>query len=160
MIGSRRRRGEWTSPPSMKYDQKKDTNYLLQFPYDSWNGGPKHFRQIKRESFLGRKEATRANTAQTMAYSVSCRLSRQRSESTFLWKTQFELIIHEILSKINIFTRLMAKSLRNQKIRGIFEFFGSYFLWHLWNLVIWTNMESNAAVTLHLKTLRWKTTCF
>ena len=47
----------------------------------------------------------------------------------------------------------MTKSLRKNFFGQNLDFCGSYFLWHLWNWSFGTNMESNAAVTLHFEDL-------
>ena len=76
-----------------------------------------------------------------------------RSKPTFFWKNQLELIFHVRLSKTYTFNFFMTKPLRKKKFEKILDFCGSYFQFLLWNWVFWTNMESNAAVTLHFEDL-------
>ena len=58
-----------------------------------------------------------------------------RSEPTFLWKNQFELIFDNILLKTNMFNSFRAKSSRKFFSRQNLDFCGIYFQWPLWNWV-------------------------
>ena len=83
-----------------------------------------------------------------------------RSKPTFLWNAPFELIFHARLSKTNRFSSFRAKSLRKKNLGQNLDFCKSYFLWPLWNWGFGTNMESNAAVTLHFEDLAVKNYLF
>ena len=83
-----------------------------------------------------------------------------RSKPTCLWKDQFELVFHEILSKIYRFNCFMTKSLRNffwGKIRIL-----SKFLFNFSTEIVffWTNMVGNASVTLQFEDLAVKNYLF
>ena len=71
-------------------------------------------------------------------------LALLRSKPIFLWKNQFELIVHVRLFKTYRFNFFMAKPLRKKCWRKI------GFLWKLFliflKLGFWTNMESNAVL--------------
>ena len=57
----------------------------------------------------------------------------------------------ENLLKTNRFSSFRTKSLNKKNLRRNLDFCGNYFLWPL--LKMGTNMESNAAVTLHFEVL-------
>ena len=82
------------------------------------------------------------------------------SKPTILWNDPFELIFHARLSKMNRFSSFRAKSLRKKNLGRNLDFCKSYFLWPLWNWGFGTNMESNAAVTLHFEDLAVKNYLF
>ena len=67
-----------------------------------------------------------------------------RSKPAFLWKDQFGLIFHASLSKTNRFNYFITKSLWKISLWKLFSI-------KLLNRFFWTDMESNAAVTVQFK---------
>ena len=75
-----------------------------------------------------------------------------RLKPTFLWNDQFELILHARLKK-QTSSVVLSQNPSENSFEPNLDFCWSYFLWPLWNWSLWTNMESNAAVTLHFEDL-------
>ena len=77
------------------------------------------------------------------------------------WNHQFELILHRVFPKTNIFSSLVTKSIRIFFWRAFFHFCRVMELIHIQNRVFHTNILSNAAETLQLqsKITIFKNTC-
>ena len=66
----------------------------------------------------------------------------------FFGTVSLSWIVMKFISKTYSFNLFWIKPLRKNISGQNLDFWKSYFLFLCWNLVFWTNMESNAAVTL------------
>ena len=67
----------------------------------------------------------------------------------FFGTVSLSWIVMNIISKTYSFSLYWTKPLRKIFLGQNLDFWKSYFLFPCWNWIFWTNMESNAALTLH-----------
>ena len=84
----------------------------------------------------------------------------QDGNQHFFGTISLSWFVMKSIPKTYSFNWFLTKSLRETFLNGNLYFCGSYFQFLSWNCVFWAYLESNAAVTLHLKTLRSQINCF